>query len=673
MSNSSVQEVRDRIIQLAREIEEFSRSDSPPQSFFQEFLKRVVGAVGARAGAVWMRNSSNQLELVSEVGLATTGFHENPNALSANQKLLVEVISNGQACTYHPSGSNVPLPTEDMLVLAALQQNKEVVGVVEIFQRHDTPEQARPGFLQFVEQMTGYACRYLDKQTQTSSASQTGMVGKVAEEFEQFVLQLHNSLDPRDVAFTAANDGRLLIGCDRMSVVILDGKKAVVRGVSGQEKVNQRANLIRRMTKLAQRVIRSKETLLYTGKVDHLAPKVEKALADFVQESGSRMVTVIPVFEPDPLVEKEEDRARPKEKIRRPVGGLIIEQIAESQPKPGVIEKSELISDHIGSAIFNAKRYNRLFLMPVWRGLGKCYSFLEGKNGIKAALILLLIAAAITAMVFVPYEYRVEGQGRLLPVTEADVFAPWDGEVSEIKVKSGARVAADQVLLIIENKDLDQQWQAALGELETKETLRQKLAAMHGRLTGPDDQSQRLEIQGQWMETGKQLESLTEQLRILKERRDKLVIKAPIAGVVATFQLDQLLKNRPVRRGELLLEIKDDQGDWKLELEIEEHRSGHILDAQRRLEKQDLRVEFVLATDSEKTVEGTLGAIDTRTNSSQELGGVIVAFATFKKSELPRTPRIGAEVRAKISCGEKSLGYVLFGDVVEFVQKYFWL
>lgn len=84
-------------------------------------------------------------------------------------------------------------------------------------------------------------------------------------------------------------------------------------------------------------------------------------------------------------------------------------------------------------------------------------------------------------------------------------------------------------------------------------------------------------------------------------------------------------------------------------------------------------MEFVLATDSEKTVKGTLGEIDTRTNSSQELGGVIVAFATFDKSELPRTPRIGAEVRAKISCGEKSLGYVLFGDVVEFAQKYFWL
>jgi len=673
MSNSSVQEVRDRIIQLAREIEEFSKSNSPPQTFFQEFLKRVVGAVGARAGAVWLRNGANRLELISEVGLAATGFNENPNALVVNQKLLDEVLSNGQACTQHPSDTSFDLPTEDMLVLAALQQNKEVVGVVEIFQRNDTPAQARPGFLQFVEQMTGYACRYLDQQGEAEAdAGSTGSVGKVAEEFEQFVLQLHKSLDPRDVAYTAANDGRLLIGCDRLSVVVLDGKKAIVRGVSGQEKVNQRANLIRRMTKLSQRVIRSKETLLYTGKVDHLAPKVEKALADFVQESGSRMVAVIPVYEPEPLVEKEDDRARPKEKIRKPVGGLIIEQIAESQPKPGTIEKSELIADHVGSSIYNAKRYNRLFLMPVWRGLGKAYSFLEGKNRLKAALCLLLIASFITAMVYIPWEYRVEGQGRLIPVTQADIFAPWDGEVAAVMVKSGDRVKKGDELLIIENKDLDQQWQAAVGEFDTKAQLRDNLAIMHGRLTGPEDKKQRLEIQGQWMETGKQLEHLQNQIAILKERRDKLIVKAPISGVVATFQLDQLLKNRPVRRGELLVEIKDDKGKWQLELEVEEHRSGHILDAQKAMKKEDLDVEFVLATDSEHPVRGTLGSIDTRTNSSSELGGVIIATATIKE-KLPRTPRIGAEVRAKISCGEKSLGYVLFGDVVEFVQKYFWL
>ena len=52
---------------------------------------------------------------------------------------------------------------------------------------------------------------------------------------------------------------------------------------------------------------------------------------------------------------------------------------------------------------------------------------------------------------------------------------------------------------------------------------------------------------------------------------------------------------------------------------------------------------------------------------------MVMVFCEFQKDQLPRQPRIGAEVRAKINCGEKSLGYVLFGDVVEFVQKYFWL
>ena len=34
---------------------------------------------------------------------------------------------------------------------------------------------------------------------------------------------------------------------------------------------------------------------------------------------------------------------------------------------------------------------------------------------------------------------------------------------------------------------------------------------------------------------------------------------------------------------------------------------------------------------------------------------------------------IGAEVRSKISCGKRSLGYVLFGDVIEFVRQRLWL
>jgi len=671
MSNSSVQEVRDKIIQLAREIEEHSRSNMPPKEFFNEFLKRVVGAVGARAGVVWLRNDANRLELLHEIGLGNTGFHENPDAMSVNQQFLTEVLSNGQACTYHPAETSEKLPTDDMLVLAALQSNKEVVGVVEIFQRHDTPAQARPGFLQFVEQMTGYACRYLDNQGK-EDANSSMAVSKIAEDFEQFVLQLHKSLDVKEVAFTAANDGRLLVGCDRLSVAVLDGRKTVVRAISGQDSVNQRANLVRKMTKLASNVIRTNEKMEYTGKVDHLAPKVERALADFVQESGSRMVTVIPIFKPDPVIDKEDSNGRPKEKVRKAVGGIIIEQIAESQPKAGVLEKGDLISDHVGASIYNAKQYNRLFLMPLWRGLGKVFGFLEGRNGLKAALVVLLLAGAVAAMVMIPYDYRVEGQGRMMPVVQKDVFVPWDGEVVEIMVESGKHVEEGQLLLQIKNPDLKTQRTAAIGELKSKEAL---LRTIHTTLNQrASDPNKRNEYEGQMKQTQEEMVSLAEQIAIIEERIASLSVRAPISGVIATFQLEQLLLNRPVRRGEVLLEIKHDDGEWHLELDVEEKRMGHFLDAVKANNNDFARpVEFYLATDAEQKFQGKISKVSTRANSSQEAGSVVMVFCEFDKTDLPRQPRIGAEVRAKINCGQKSLGYVLFGDVVEFVQKYFWL
>jgi hypothetical protein len=668
MSNS-VQEVRDRIIKLAREIEEFSKSNVPPETFFTEFLRRVVGAVGARAGVVWLRDDANRLEMVAEVGLANTTFNDNPQATQLNHSILVEVMSNGQACMYHPGETDVELPTEDMLVLAGLQQDKEVKGVVEIFQRTDTPAQARPGFLQFVEQMSGYACRYLDKQTTVEEETSLS-IGGVAEEFETFVMQLHNSLDPRDVAFTAANDGRLLIKADRVSVAIMDGKKTVIRAVSGQEKVNQRANLVRKMTKLAARVIKTKEQLVYKGKVENLAPKVETALADFIQESGSRMVSVIPIFRPDPLLEKDEQVSRPKEKILKPVGGLIIEQIAESQPKTGVLETSELIADHIGSAIHNAKTYNRLFMMPVWRGLGKVFGFLEGRNGLKAALVLLLLCAAVFAMILIPYEYRVSGEGQLLPVAVADVFAPWDGEVTEIFAISGKRVEKGELLLTIKSDDLHKEYEVADGSLKIAKVT---LQALERELRETGDPAKKAEIIGKIAQKLKEIISLEEQLKILKKRVADLQVRAPRAGVVATFQLTQTLLNRPVRRGEMLIEIKDDQGEWHLQVEVEEHRMGHLLGAQIDQSKIDLPVEFHLATNAVKKFPGKIKSVETRTNSSQESGSIVVILCSFDKTQLDVEPRIGADVRVKIDCGQRSLGYVLFGDVAEFFQKYFWL
>jgi hypothetical protein len=78
-----------------------------------------------------------------------------------------------------------------------------------------------------------------------------------------------------------------------------------------------------------------------------------------------------------------------------------------------------------------------------------------------------------------------------------------------------------------------------------------------------------------------------------------------------------------------------------------------------------------LLTSPELSYQATLDYLATRTVTAEEKGSVIEARATLDKSKLPlRT--IGADVRARIGCGKSYLGDVLFGDVIEFVQKYLW-
>ena len=63
------------------------------------------------------------------------------------------------------------------------------------------------------------------------------MVGQQAvwTQLEAFAKQVHNSLNPTEVAYHVANEGRRLIECDRLCVGVRHGRKATVEAVSGAD------------------------------------------------------------------------------------------------------------------------------------------------------------------------------------------------------------------------------------------------------------------------------------------------------------------------------------------------------------------------------------------------------------------------------------------------------
>jgi hypothetical protein len=135
-----------------------------------------------------------------------------------------------------------------------------------------------------------------------------------------------------------------------------------------------------------------------------------------------------------------------------------------------------------------------------------------------------------------------------------------------------------------------------------------------------------------------------------------------------------------VKRGDVLLQVMDDKSDWHLELEIAEHRVGRILKAQRHASASTaasdrpvagLPVKYQLLTQPEAAYFGVLDSLATRTVLAESDGSILEGRASLDKAKLPKCT-IGAEVRARIDCGQSNMGDVLFGDIVDFALKYLW-
>lgn len=702
----NLKRVREQVIKLAREIEQMSGQDIPANVFFQEFLNRVVMAIGARAGAVWMLQDGG-LTLAAAANLEETKLHEIPGASAKNEKLLVDVLQTGEAKTLTP-GQEADLPTEHVLVLSALHKEKECVGVVELFQRTAVPDEARSGYMQFLEQMCGYASRYIEGRRHNTELSDD-MKSEFWTDFEQFTLRIQRSLDEQEVADASASDGRPLLSCDRLSIVTRKGSSVRVRAVSGQSSVNHRSNLVVAMSRLSRKVIDSGETLIYAGKIENLPPQIEKPLAEFVQESGSRMIMIVPLFENDELVKEQgedAERKRRKKKIKA-IGCIVVEQVAETEPAPQLEQRAELLADHIGAAVWNARTHGRIFGKSVFKLAGKGLEWFHGKKLAITTVVLLVIAGIVAAMTMIRLPYPVEADGKLMPIEQHAVWAPWDGKITVIHVtpdKDGVyRVEAGDKLFTVTNPQLEDEIIQARGELLKQEQLLER--TVESLREAPAEQEHQL-----FREQTSQLAEVRmakEQLERLKKRREKeLTVVAVADGVIPDFKRFEILINRPVRAGDHLFDIMDESEDprrWHLELLVEEKRMGHI--NQARYERQqetgsdELPAEFTMVSIPESRFRCWLTRISTRSTTDPEMGTAFEMIAspvtpgeedTTKNDEPGDNPladladreytefdssvnrRIGLEVTVRIDCTECTLAYYLFGDVVEFVQREMW-
>jgi HlyD family secretion protein len=673
-----LEQTRRQINRLVDEITRLSEADLPPTEYYGEFLQRVLTAVAAPAGAVWIRTPQGHLQLQYQVNMQTVGL-DGDNERQIHSELLRAAAQMARPQMLPPHSGIGPQeegkiapgnPTDFVILLAPILVDKQVAGLVEVWQNADRNPNAQHGFLQFITKMAELASAY------TRNHQLRQMIGQQAlwTQLEAFARQVHNSLNPTEVAYLVANEGRRLIDCDRVSVAQRLGKKSRVEAVSGSDIVEKRSNLVRLMAKLFDAVLKWGEKLIYQGhKDDSLPPDVLHALDDFLAESNSKLLVVLPL---------QDEREKENEKPSR--SAMMMECFDPAASPEQLVARMEVVGRHSANALYNASEHKRIPMRFIWMPIAKVQEGLGGKT--RAIIAGVTAAAALLAlvMVFVPYPLKMDSKGSLLPKERAYIYSPVDAKIVEFKVEPNQEVKENDVIAEMFSNDLAQKMISLINERDGAQAKASMAASQIPRARDQeksDLESRKVEADITRKNKNAELEAFIAAVHGVPNAPGHFYLTSPIAGTILSSSFKDeagswIKQNQPVMR------VGNKSGPWEVELKIPEKHIGQVLQAYDYTKSDDLDVEIILRSSPTKTYWGKLSKSDKggeatpNRDENNESDPVVLAYVRTEGDDIDAASRLpkkeellvaGTEVVAKVRCGNHCMGYSLFYGVWEFI------
>jgi hypothetical protein len=689
-------------------------SNLPPAEFYEKFLNTTLQAIDAPAGAVWLRTPQGFLQIACQVNLDKVGLENRRGGRQCHNEILRQVFQAAppRPVMLEPNGRLAPnqgveqgaVPAANLTDYFALfapivTPEKQAFGILEVFQDTKHDPRLYPTFLNYSFQMAGYASQY----HQFTNARQASGMERTFTQVETFARLIHTTLNPTEVAYHVANEGRKLIECDRLCVgVRYATKKVTVEAVSGADVVEKSSTHVRRLRKLMESVNLWGDTLTFKGTKDAgLPPAVSHALDEYLAESQPKLLIVQPIRD-----EREKDQHKPARSI------VVLESFNPPEQTDPIVQRLEVVGKHAAPALYNAAQMKRVPLKFLWWPLAKLQEGVGGKGRAIGFGVAILLAVLIGVMVLVPAPLRMEAKGQLLPVEIGKIFAPREMVIRKIKVGPGdklmpgdAAVEADSEQARNEYMELTAKLKKALGD--------ERGAFEQQNAPGFASQSptEQLRARSQLQQARLQVESLNKQIDTLKSQYNFVLDQGVFRGLEARApEFDPKLKKpsgvsrwtvlnddrresllgRTVQGKDELIRVGNLEGPWHAELKIPQRNVGQVLKAfatkgQYKTDaagKKYLDVDVLLASQPDTSYLGRLYQEDLAAEAvpnkdeHNENEPVVVGYVKLNLPDLPKDKMIdpshfvtGLEVRTRVRCGDHPLGYSLFHGVWEWFYE----
>ena len=648
---------------LAAEVSRLAHQGLPAAKFYTEFLDVLPTPPGTLGTVAWVC-SDDSFSKIAAGSRSPMDSIQLPVSAEEHAGQLDEVRRERQTKVFDPPQTRDfqvfvenALPT---IVIFPVLAGDSVPTVVEAYLPPDIPEQIIKRFIGYTELLCGIASNFHAAVPQSVGDSSLGLSPAV-----------HKSLRVKDACYAIANEGRRAVGCDRVTVLTKKGNKYKVRAVSGQESVNKRANVVQYLQRLVNLTMQTGEPFWYPDSANQLPPEIERELEAFIEVSLAKRIGILPlqVLSKD-TGDYEDDDSPVGTAI---TGSVVVEQFTESVAKDTLQSRTMTLVEEASVALRNSTDHENIFLLPLWRSIGDLSRFFRGSLLLKTLASIGGVILAGLILTLFPAELKVSSEGRLIPEMRRIVYAPASGRIENLHVGHGAAVSEGQLLATMFSPDQNLAIERANGEIRKLEAERASIRNM--RLTSDATTTAPEELRAAAVRDGElqiQIDGQKEEIQILKSRKSDLEVQSKIDGEVITFNLEEKLQDKPVEKGQSLMQVAKLDGPWIIELNVPDRRITDVLRADGKKD-EPLEVVFRLAADTSLEFEGTVREIAMATRVDAEQGQNVLVTVAVDRDQIPAEalhPYTG--VQAKIKCGKRPLGVVWFRDVWHFLKSNIW-
>jgi multidrug efflux pump subunit AcrA (membrane-fusion protein) len=634
-----------------------TRSQASPAEFYHELLRSVALLVSSTGAAAWLKSSRGSLVRRYE-------FSAEHNVWAAADEpwhapLLARAVTHVEPW-FAPNDEAVANGLPYVLLFAPLADEQSSLGVLEVLVPPTTDVNTLDSHARLVGLLADLAAEFeCQRQRRELLARQALWNG-----LEQFIRRVHLHSDVDATACEIVNEGRLLIGCDRLSVATWDGQSCRLRAVSGIDAFDRRANTVRSAEALIDAILTNGAPAWWDSASDNPSPNVAQALEKHRDESHALRVAVLPLVVGGTDIAPSEGAAS-----NSLCGALLIEQFDAAPWEDTVRVRAEAVAEHSALGLRNSVMRERQPLGKLSQWLAARAPIARSSRRRKLAIAAAVTAAVVAALCLIRTDFVVEARGTLEPAEQREVFASADAVVDRLLVEHGSRVTQGEPLIELRRAQVDFESSRVAGE---RQTARKRLASIQAtRLaTTPTDNTgiERYNtLTGEEEEIKEQLRSLDEQDRLLQLQRQELTLRSPIDGQVLTWDVEPLLAARPVQRGQVLLTVARTDGPWVLKLQVPDRLAGH-LPPKSDSATGETPVSFILTAHPEQVHVGNVQQLAMATDVDEHQQPIVTVTVAVDRSQLsPLRPR--ATVLGKIHCGRKPIGYVWFHELWRAVQS----